>query len=333
MHSDLLRAAHAVFLPAFDHWDVDAVMDLFLAGGGCSILIGESREEYLARRMSNQRRDAETAEFFRQQLERLKAKSGKLIVALDEELGGIRRLEGLVPDLPSPSEATAMSDNEIEARCFENARTAHALGVTMYLAPVIDVVNGDNPWLKGRTLGSDASEIARIGAAYVRGVQRAGIAAVAKHFPGYNHLAGDPAEMVVSLDTAIEPLTASAQTFAAAISAGAKAVMVGPAPVVALDPDNAACVSPAVINFLREHFGFDGLIVSDDLDGPSALRGNSLLDTAIAGLKAGADLLLVAGGPHLEELCRGVALAATDGRLPSDRLEEAAERVRAMSGR
>jgi len=329
VQDDLLSAAHAVFLPAFDHWDFDHVMAPFLQAGGCSILVGESRTEYVQRRMSDARRSAESGSSFRDSLDRLRARTEKLIVAVDEELGGIRRLEGLVPDLPTLAAAQGMADAEIEARCLENAASARALGVTMYLAPIVDVVDGENPWLQGRTLGRDIDQVARIGAAFVRGVQRGGIAATTKHFPGFNHMDADPALTDVTLGTALDRLRTNAKPFAAAIAAGTKAIMVGPAPVGALDRTNAACVSPAVIGMLRSEFGFTGLIVSDDLDAPATLRGRSLLDVAIGSLEAGADLLLVAGGPSLGALCQGVASAAAAGRLSPDRLIASAERVRA----
>lgn len=333
VNSDLLQDAHAVFLPAFDNWDIDAVVTPFLAKGGRSILVGESRAEYLARRMSDERRRTESAAFFRDRLDRLTGGRGGVIIAVDEELAGIRRLEGLVPDLPTLEEATTMADREIEERCYENARAARELGVTMYLAPIMDVVTGGNPWLKGRTISPLPAEVARIGSAYIRGVQRAGITAVAKHFPGYDRLDADPAITDVSLSTPMDTVMENARTFSAAIAAATAAVMVGPAPVLAVDGENAACVSPAVIGLLRTGFGFGGLIVSDDLDAPATMRGRSLLDTALAGLAAGADLLLIAGGPHLSSLCHAVAQAAGEGRLPRERLSEAAERVRAVAAR
>lgn len=331
MKGNITRAAHAVLLPAFDHWDLDPVMEPFLNGGGCSLLVGESRDEYVGRRMRQERRAAETSDLFRDRLGRLGARTDGFIVAVDEELAGIRRLEGLVPDLPPLSEALAMPPAALEAACFENAAAARELGVTMYLAPIVDVVDGTNPWLERRTLGKDAEVVARLAAAYVRGVQRAGIAAAAKHFPGFNHLPLDPALTDVVLETEPELLNAHANTFAEVIAAGTRAIMVGPAAVRAIDPINAACVSPAVVSMLREQFGFKGLVISDDLDAPATARGMSLIDTAVAALNAGADLLLVGGGPHLRELSEGLINAVGSGRLSEQRLLDAAERVTSMA--
>jgi len=322
------RDARAVFLPAFDTLDFHDIMEPFLRNGGCSILIGESRSEYVARRMSKERLLKETVSLFRETISRLKLANPRLIVAVDEEMSGIRRLEGLAPPLPSLEETRSLSLGEVERRCFENAKAARALGVTMYLAPIADVVDGQNPWLAGRTLGSDREEVSRLVSAYIIGVQRAGVIATTKHFPGYNHLEADPALVDVSLGTSRERILESAEPFRTAIKAGTRAIMVGPAPVIAFDAENAACTSEPVISMLRCDFGFDGLIVTDDLDAPATMRQRTLLDTAVASLNAGADLLLVAGGPHLEELSDGVVEAVKGGKLSPDRLASAADRVR-----
>ena len=323
--------ARAVFLPAFADLTFQAVAEPFLQNGGCAVLLGETRSEYLARRMSPERRGTETAASVRRCIDRLRCLAPDLIVAVDEEPGGICRLEGLVPPLPSPEEASAMDEAELAARCFETAAAARALGVTMFLAPVADVVGGRNPWLAGRTMGREAGAVARLVRGYVRGIQRAGLVAVTKHFPGYGDIAADPALVDVCVETPLAAILAQAAPFRAAIEAGTRAVMTGPAPLAALDAVNAASTSPAVMRLLRQDFGFRGLIVSDDLDAPATMRGRSLQETAVAALAAGADLLLVAGGPHLDALCDHVAAAAGDGRLPAGRLEEAAGRVRALA--
>lgn len=323
--------ARAILLPAFDTLDIIDVMVPFLEKGGCSVLIGETRAEYVARRMSAERLASETPDSFQAAVARLKAVTPGLIVAVDQELGGIQRLQGLVPPLPSLDEAHALDDAALAERCRATAAAARALGVSMFLAPIADVIDGQNAWLHGRTMGSYPQAVARVAAAFVKGVQSAGITAVTKHFPGFNDLEGDPALIDVSLRTSRDRLLHNALPFTAAIEAGTRAIMTGPAPVAALDGQNAASTSPAVMAMLRNDFGFKGLIVSDDLDAPATMRGRSLLETAIASLGAGADLLLVGGGPHLDALCDGIADAARSGRLAPDRLAQAAARVRQVA--
>ncbi|MFS8146152.1 glycoside hydrolase family 3 N-terminal domain-containing protein [Rhizobium sp. BR 249] len=328
MSETIQRDARAVFLPAFDTLDFHDVMAPFIEAGGCSVLIGETRSEYVARRMSAERLATESKQAVIDAIDGLRRGQAGLIVAVDQELGGIRRLEGLTPPLPTLREAMQLPADEIEGSCFETARAAKELGITMFLAPIADVVVGKNPWLEGRTLGPDRREVGRIVSAFIRGIQRAGITAVTKHFPGFIDLASDPALVDVSMVRSLDEILENASPFREAVGAGTIAVMAGPAPVAAIDPKNAACTSAKVIELLRGEFGFGGLIVSDDLDAPATMRAQSLIDTAVAALNAGVDLLLVAGGPHLPELCDGVVDAVRQGRLPAERLTEAANRVR-----
>ncbi|TCN22802.1 glycoside hydrolase family 3 N-terminal domain-containing protein [Sinorhizobium americanum] len=328
MTHTLDQDARAILLPAFDNLDFADVMEPFLEKGGRSVLIGETRAEYVARNMSQNRLSTETPEIFRAAVDRLRARCPELIVAVDQELGGIQRLQGLVPAFPDLENAWALSEEVLAERCRQVAAAAREIGVTMFLAPIADVVDGRNPWLHNRTMGTDAETVARLVSAFVKGVQHAGITAVTKHFPGFDDLEADPALFDVSLRTTRDRVLGNALPFRAAIEAGTKAVMTGPAPVADLDAQNAASTSATVIALLRGDFGFKGLVVSDDLDAPATMRDASLLDTAIASLNAGADLLLVGGGPHIDGLSDGIAAAAQTGRLSTERLADAARRVR-----
>jgi len=331
LSSETLRNAYAVLLPAVAGLDIERNFGEFLGNGGRAILLGETREEYVARRMSGERRTRETPEAFRKELAGARAKYGPHIVAVDEELGGIQRLDHLIPPLPTATGAASMSDAQIETACFSCARAARELGVTLFLAPILDVVTGSNPWLAGRTLGRDIETVARIGAAYVRGVQRGGVVAVGKHFPGYSDLDGDPALVDVSLRVPADQVWERAEPFSRAIAAGVQAIMTGPAPVAAVDEHYAASTSATMIRRLKEQFGFSGLVITDDIDAPATMRGGSIEQAAVAALTAGADLLLLAHGPHLPELCESIVRAVETGRLSRARLAEAASKVRSIA--
>ncbi len=321
--------AHAVLFPAFASLELDEHVTRFLRSGGKSILLGEGREEYVSRAMSAERHAFETADMFRSVTARATELAGPVLVAVDQELAGIQRLAVLGAELPSLEEARTMSEPALILRCETAARLARSVGVNLFLAPILDVVTGENAWLRGRTLGSDASEVSRLGAAFVRGVQSAGVAATAKHFPGYPALDADPAID----DTAYvgELSEASIAPFRSAIAAGVRAVMTGPAPVAALGGETPASTSPAVMGFLRERLGFQGLIVTDDLDSKATLRGSAVDAVAIEALDAGAELLLIAAGPHLEEVAHAIADAVRRGRLEPSKLTRAAGKVRALA--
>ena len=329
MDQSVLRLARAVLLPAFGGLDLGDETWRFLEGGGLSVLLGETREEYVRRRMDDLRIGSERASAIRNLTQRVSsAAGGPALVAIDQELGGIERLHRLVRPLPSRAQAHAWSDEDISDACAATGVDIAGLGINLVLSPVVDVVREFSPWLYLRDLGPDASEVARIGAAYIVGIQRSGdVAATAKHFPGHSHVPTDPALVeasAVSMKDNLGP-------FRAAIDAGVRAVMVGPALVPTIDPQQPASTSAPVVSLLRNELGFMGVVISDDLDEPSIARGRSVPDTAVASLAAGVDLLLLAGGSQVEQTASRITEAVRAGDLSGDRLESAAARVRSLA--
>ena len=334
MTASLVRDAHAVLFPAFASLSLDETLRRYLAQGGVSLLLGETRDEYLARAMSQARRDNERTDDVQRLVADARQEAGDLIIAVDEEMAGIERLHCLVPALPSIEEARAMSAQALAAVCEVTARAAAGLGINLFLAPIVDVVTADpHPWLSGRTLGADAAEVRRLAAAYVRGVQAGGVAATAKHFPGYPALRADPASEEARLTATREMLDDSLSAFRAVIDAGVHAVMLGPAVVESLDPLRPASLSPAVVDLLRLDLGFSGLLITDDLDSRATLLDRTVEEVAVMALQAGAELLLVAAGDHLGSLVQGIVGAVEIGRLPEETLAKAAAKVRALAGR
>ncbi|QKF53434.1 glycoside hydrolase family 3 protein [Pseudomonas graminis] len=329
-HDELQRAARSVLMPAISGLALDEPLRRHLQAGGVSVLLGETRDEYLARSMSFERRRAEThGHFSAIAREAALFAAAPVLIAVDQELGGIQRLHGLVPGMPSSTELKQMSTEDIEARCYEMASSARVMGVNLVLAPIVDVVTGVNPWLHQRNLGPDPVEVARIACAFIRGVQRAGVIATAKHFPGHHRLEHDPATARAFVPDDAAALSDGMDVFRQVIAAGAGAIMPGPAVFPALDPQQSASTSAAVIGMLRETLGFDGLIVSDDLDAVSILRGNSIADTAIAALNAGAHLLLLSADAGLDDLAQAIVDAVSQRALDAQRLLAAAHKVRA----
>lgn len=331
----LVRDAHAVFLPAIDEVAIPRHISEHLAAGGTSVLIGESREEYVAREMSPERRSTETSEWFSEMTSEIRERAGgKALVAIDQELGGIQRLHALATALPSPAEAISADQWSIKTAATLLAEECSALGVNVVLSPIVDVVTGSNPWLEARTVSSDVSTVSRVATAFVHGIQSSGrVAATAKHFPGHPLVALDPAlheaSIVEATRSELEP---SLDVFRAVIDAGVRVIMTGPTLVPAFDKDDAASRSAATVDFLRTDLGFGGVILSDDLDAPGILRGDSLGQAAVDALKAGIDWLLVAGTPNLSSLVAAVVEAVNMERLSSARVHAAAQAVRTLTG-
>ncbi|MGC0366920.1 beta-N-acetylhexosaminidase [Rhodococcus sp. 27YEA15] len=329
--SALERDAYAVMFPAFDASHVDTWLADLLRGGTVAVIVGESREEYVSRKMTPARRDSETSQSLRELTSALaSATDESVLVAVDQEPWGIQRLHTLVPQFPPADELTQMTDADIESASHAVALAAAGLGVNAFLSPVLDRLVGGNPWLVGRTLDLPHAEIARIGAAFVRGIQAAGIVAIAKHFPGFPLLDQDPA----SNDTSVSAKDWSADAlvpFGAVVDAGVSAVMVGPAIIEAVDPNEPATTSAVTVRSLRNDLRFGGVVVSDDLDAPATTRGRSLEETALVSLLAGADLLLIPGGDEVAVVARSLAAAAAGDQQIAERLTEAANRVRGLA--
>lgn len=330
--NDLIQDAHAVLLPAFVGLELDDVVLRYLDNGGVSILLGESRDEYVSRAMSDERRASESAGQFEgiTELARRHA-GGGVIVAIDQELGGIQRLHQLAPALPDFEKAHALSTDEITRQSAEVAKAARGLGVNLFLAPIVDVVTGINPWLVRRNLGVDPAEVSRITCAFVRGVQAGGVAATAKHFPGHPVTELDPALHAAVVNATLDELMPGIGVFRDVIGAGVRAVMAGPALVSAVDAEEPSSTSPKTLSFLRGQLAFNGLVISDDLDAPGILRGRTVEAAAVASLVAGVDLLLVSSQSGLEVIARTIVEAVKSGALAQERLAEAAQRVRSLA--
>jgi len=325
--------AHAVVLPAFDTTALSDQVKRFLERGGCSILLGETREEYVARKVSGSRRRAENAETFRRVTREAAGLAKDVLVAVDQEIGGICRLHDLVQAFPGKDRLAGMESGHFEKVAFSIASAAKELGVTCFLGPVLDVVTGRNPWLAERTWSQDPEEVARISSAFVRGVQSAGVAATAKHFPGFHHIELDPAvEAGALVDEAPDAFTRGFLPFAAAIDSHVELVMTGPAIVTAFDSERPASLSRKVIGMLKKQFGFKGVILSDDLDSKATLGDASVEGAAVEALNAGADFLLVGDmGDQLERVVNAISLAVESGMLAEERLHEAAVKVRFLA--
>jgi beta-N-acetylhexosaminidase len=256
------------------------------------------------------------------------AAAGPLLVALDQELGPVARLRGLVTPLPTTAEALAMSPLEIELTGQLLGEEMLALGVNVDMAPVVDVVQGPNPVLAGRHLGGDPQVVGELGSAFLRGLRQAGVIAVPKHFPGHGRSTTDPHGVVTRIDAPLADLEAvDFPPFDAVIAAGAAALMVGHPIYEAIDPNLPASLSPVVLALLRDRFHFDGVAVTDSLSMAGVAAGREPGDLAVLALAAGEDLLLVVDPAQVEETVAAVVAAVAIGGLALARLQQASARV------
>jgi beta-N-acetylhexosaminidase len=332
--TDLCRIAHGVLFPVVTDLTLSDAIWAFLDCGGKALLFGETAEEYATGRMSRQRLAEESRDKWRETTRAAIARAGGLIVALDADVSAVHRLQGVTPSLPSLAEAQSMPTRDFETTVERIAQAARELGVNVFLSPTADVVTGENPWLSGRTLGSDPMTVSRLVQAYVRGCRRAGIAATLKHFPGHPVLTGIPASDIDARVTmSLDQLEPCLEPFAAGIAAGARAVMMGPAIFDAFTPPVAASLSPDLYHLLRSRMGFQGLVMTCDLDHRATMRYDGLPEIAVRALLAGADLLLISpdGVQRIPAVVSAIVDAIRQERLSLQRLEEAAHAVNRLA--
>ncbi|WP_433827043.1 glycoside hydrolase family 3 N-terminal domain-containing protein [Actinoplanes sp. CA-015351] len=270
----------------------------------------------------------------------LRAARPDVLIAIDEEGGDVTRL-GHRTGSPYPGNAAlgAVDDPELTRRVYAAVGgDLAAAGVNLNLAPTVDVNTADdNPIIGTRSFGADPALVARHAAAAVTGLESAGVAACAKHFPGHGATVSDSHLELPTVDVPLSLLRErDLPPFAAAVSAGAQAVMSAHIRVPALTGDQPATFSRAALTgLLRDELGFRGTIVTDALEmrGAAGAAGSIPL-AAVAALAAGADLLCIGAQVTrelVEDVAAEIAAAAGDGRLPLERLEGAAARTAALA--
>ncbi|HEU5109506.1 MAG TPA: glycoside hydrolase family 3 N-terminal domain-containing protein, partial [Micromonosporaceae bacterium] len=199
----------------------------------------------------------------------LSAVRADVLLAIDEEGGDVTRLAHATGS-PYPGNAAlgAVGDVGLTTRVYRaiGAELA-AAGLNLNLAPTVDVNTADdNPIIGTRSFGADPARVAEHAAAAVAGLQEAGVAACAKHFPGHGATTTDSHVGLPVLDVSRSVWSErDLPPFAAVVDAGTAAVMTAHVVVRALD-DRPATTSAAVLRILREELGFEGAVVSDALD-------------------------------------------------------------------
>nr|WP_239133921.1 glycoside hydrolase family 3 N-terminal domain-containing protein [Rugosimonospora africana] len=254
-----------------------------------------------------------------------------LLIGTDQEYGTVTRIRSGIVQLPSALALGAAADPELTRRAWAAAGAElAALGLTAVFAPVADVIaDGPGGPIGSRSYGSDPTAVAAQVAAAVRGLHAAGLAATLKHFPGHGHTTGDSHAVVPVLAQSRAELDAGdLPPFRAGIAAGADLVMSGHLRVRAIDPTVPATFSAAVLTeLLRGQLGFTGVAITDALRMAPAQRWPPG-EAAVRALLAGNDLLLQP--PDLAAARRGLLDALRSGKLPAERLIEAATRVLAL---
>ncbi|MGW2158717.1 glycoside hydrolase family 3 protein [Nonomuraea sp. NPDC001699] len=323
LSGDLLRLADAVLLPGF---------------------AGRTPPDWILRRLGEglagvvlfSRNIADPAQVARLTAA-LRAENPAVLVGTDEESGEVTRLEVSTGSSRPGGYALGVVDDVglTEALARDLGGDLATAGITIDFAPSADVnSNPDNPVIGLRAFGSDPALVARHTRAFVRGLQSAGVAACAKHFPGHGDTTVDSHHGVpVVADAGIEE---ALFPFREAIKEGVKSIMTGHLLVPSYDAELPATLSPKVLTgLLREELGFQGMIITDGIEMAAVSGAYGIGGASARAIAAGADAICV-GGERADEATAievrdAIAAAVTDGLLPEERLADAARRVRELA--
>lgn len=216
-----------------------------------------------------------------------------LLFGADLERGAGQQFQGL-SHLPPPGALAQLDQAAITAAGAITAREAREIGINWVFAPVADLdLLPDNPIVQSRSFGGDSELVAQAVVSWIAGCQAEGVPATVKHFPGHGRTVADSHTALPVVPAPLSILNHDLRPFEAAIRSGVASVMTAHVAYPALDPTGLpATRSGAIIGYLRENLGFDGVVVTDAMMMTGATAGVSEGDAALQIVSAGVDLLL-----------------------------------------
>ncbi len=258
-----------------------------------------------------------------------------LLIAVDQEGGPVVRVGEAATLFPGAMALGASASESLVMRSASAvARELRSLGINVNLGPVVDVnSNPQNPVIGTRSFGADPAMVGRLASAAIRGQQRAGVLAIAKHWPGHGDADVDSHLSLPLLALNRSRLdTVESPPFRAAVEAGVAGIMTAHLDVPVLTAGEGAnmpvSLSPKALAELRALVGEDRLIVSDDLEMGAIVQRFGIAGSALRAFSGGSDLLLFrrdavqARRAHSE-----IVAAIRSGSIPMARLDASVRRV------
>jgi len=253
-------------------------------------------------------------------------------ISVDHEGGTVNRFRAGVANLPTAAsywdqysrDGLGATLLQIEEDSLRAGSVLNSFGINMNFAPVAEqLINENRVFLARRSYGPDQLFVSMAAAAFMRGMDKAGVMCVIKHFPG--SAGADPHYSASVLNMDKPSLDDLITPFTFLIDQGARAIMAAHTSAPAIDK-SIATLSPAVMqNWLRDELGFKGIIISDDFIMAAAGKIRPE-EAAVLSVAAGADMILV-WPRDLEKTHKAFLTALEEGRLPKERLTTAVIRI------
>ena len=254
-----------------------------------------------------------------------------LLIAIDQEGGDVRRIPWAPPTMTVP----AMGRNGSTAVAYRQGRATgralRSLGINMDLAPVADIPRRRSSFMdqQGRVFSYDADVTTRLADAFARGLGDAGVLATMKHFPGIGLATRNTDRSAGVIRASAQTLQTDLRPYRRAIRNDIPVIMLSNATYPAYDPGSAAGWSRAIVeDLLRDELGFEGMSLTDSLDGTANARDVSAGDLAERAARAGTDMLLLTGSERTTgKIYRRLLREAKAGRLDREDLLASWQRI------
>lgn len=276
-----------------------------------------------------------TAKFVQSIKEANQSNPVPIFMSVDQEGGKVSRMPETVESIPSSRKVGETKDSALAETMGELlARQVQLAGFNVDFAPVLDVnSNPKNPVIGDRSFGSSAELVSRMGIAEMKGLRSEGIIPVVKHFPGHGDTSVDShLDLPVVNKTERQLAELEWIPFQAAVKEQVEAVMVAHILFPKLDPDHPASLSDVIIGeHLRGKFNYDGVVITDDLSMGAITKNYKLDEAALATVKAGSDILLVAHSYESAKTIYDTLISAVkSGKITESRIDESVYRILAL---
>ena len=254
-----------------------------------------------------------------------------LFIGIDQEGGAVARMEDQLIKVPPAEELGKEPIEKAVSLAKQSGTELKDLGFNINFAPVADL-----GLTYGRSFSTNPDEVVRYASAVGKAYDEAGLWYSYKHFPGIGKtdvdLHADTSVVPVSKETLLNEDTKVFVDLIKQSKPNTYAIMVSHAMYPQIDPDHPSSLSKAIItDWLRKDMGYNGIVVTDDMDMGALAKHYTFGDMAVQSILAGSDILLVCHEyEHMQEAYNGLMKAVKDGRISKERLDESVKRILLM---
>ena len=255
-----------------------------------------------------------------------------LSISVDEEGGRVNRLPSDMEKFSSAREVGLKNDKDY---AYNNGKSIgeslKVTGFNMNYAPVLDIFsNPKNTVIGDRAFGSDVETVSTMGIATMKGIEEEGIISVIKHFPGHGDTSVDSHYGLPIVYKTLEELeNFELIPFKKAIKEGCKAIMVSHILLDKIDKQNPSSMSETVVtDILREQLGFDGVVITDDMEMGAITENFTIEDACVQSIIAGCDIVLIgSGNESIYNTIKAIKDSISNGKITEERINESVVRI------